>query len=36
MTNGKPAIYPEMHRFYGLLSKITREAPKADPAERAF
>ena len=36
MTSGKPALYPELHRFYGLLSRITKESPKADPADRAF
>lgn len=36
MTSGKPALYPELHRFYGLLSRITRESPKADPDDRAF
>ena len=34
MTSGKPALYPELHRFYGLLSRITKEAPKSD--ERHF
>ena len=34
MTSGKPALYPELHRFYGLLTRITKEAPKSD--ERFF
>ena len=29
MTNGKPALYPELHRFYLLMQRITSEAPKA-------
>lgn len=36
MTSGKPALYPELHRFYGLLSRITKESPKAAPGDRAF
>ncbi|MFL5822968.1 MAG: serine hydrolase domain-containing protein [Solirubrobacteraceae bacterium] len=28
MTNGKPALYPELHRFYLLTQRITSEAPK--------
>jgi CubicO group peptidase (beta-lactamase class C family) len=28
LTNGKPALYPEITRFYGLASRITSEAPK--------
>ena len=27
-TNGKPVIYPELMRFYGLMQRITSEAPK--------
>ena len=29
ITNGKPALYPEFGRFYGLAQRITNEAPKA-------
>jgi CubicO group peptidase (beta-lactamase class C family) len=36
ITSGKPALYPEMHRFYGLLTRITKESPKAPAGERAF
>ena len=32
MTNGKPAIYPELHRFYGLMQRITSETPKVPGA----
>lgn len=28
MTNGKPALYPELPRFYLLMRRITSEAPK--------
>jgi CubicO group peptidase (beta-lactamase class C family) len=28
MTNGKPAFYPELHRFYALMGRITSAAPK--------
>jgi CubicO group peptidase (beta-lactamase class C family) len=30
MTSGKPALYPELHRFYGLITRITKEAPKSE------
>jgi CubicO group peptidase (beta-lactamase class C family) len=32
MTNGKPAVYPELHRFYGLMQRITSETPKVPGA----
>jgi CubicO group peptidase (beta-lactamase class C family) len=35
MTNGKPAIYPELRRFYGLIQRMTREAPKVHGSEMA-
>jgi CubicO group peptidase (beta-lactamase class C family) len=28
ITSGKPALYPELPRFLGLTTRITREAPK--------
>jgi len=28
MTNGKPVVYPELHRFLGLMQRVTSEAPK--------
>lgn len=28
MTNGKPLVYPELHRFYALMQRITYSAPK--------
>jgi CubicO group peptidase (beta-lactamase class C family) len=33
MTNGKPALYPELPRFYGLMQTITSEAPKVPGSE---
>jgi CubicO group peptidase (beta-lactamase class C family) len=33
MTNGKPVVYPEMHRVYGLMQTITSEAPKLRGAQ---
>ena len=36
ITSGKPIVYPEMHRFLGLMSRITREAPKVGEDEFLF
>jgi CubicO group peptidase (beta-lactamase class C family) len=33
MTNGKPALYPELSRFYGLMQTITSSAPKVPGSE---
>jgi len=35
MTNGKPTLYPELPRFYGLMQTITSAAPKAPGSEMA-
>jgi len=35
MTNGKPVLYPELPRFYGLMQRITSQAPKIPPTEMA-
>jgi CubicO group peptidase (beta-lactamase class C family) len=35
MTNGKPVLYPELPRFYGLMQRITSEAPKVRASEMA-
>jgi CubicO group peptidase (beta-lactamase class C family) len=35
MTNGKPLLYPELWRFYGLMQRITSEAPKVHGSEMA-
>ena len=36
INNGKPIVYPELHRFLGLMQRITKESPKADPSTYAF
>jgi CubicO group peptidase (beta-lactamase class C family) len=36
ITSGKPVLYPEIGRFYGLSQRITSEAPKIDASELAF
>ena len=35
VTNGKPVLYPELWRFYGLMQRITSEAPKVRGSEMA-
>ncbi len=35
MTNGKPLLYPELWRFYGLMQRITSEAPKVHASAMA-
>jgi CubicO group peptidase (beta-lactamase class C family) len=35
MTNGKPILYPELPRFYGLTQRMTSEAAKVDGSEMA-
>jgi CubicO group peptidase (beta-lactamase class C family) len=35
MTNGKPILYPELPRFYGLMQRITSEAPKVEGSQMA-
>jgi CubicO group peptidase (beta-lactamase class C family) len=36
ITNGKPTLYPELPRFFGLIQRITSEMPKVRPADFAF
>jgi CubicO group peptidase (beta-lactamase class C family) len=37
LTNsGKPIVYPEVHRFLGVMQTIASEVPKVDPSERPF
>ena len=36
LNNGKPIIYPEVHRFLGTMQKVTSEMPKVDKSERFF
>jgi CubicO group peptidase (beta-lactamase class C family) len=33
LTNGKPTIYPEITRFFGLMQRITSECPKVPRSE---
>lgn len=33
LTNGKPTLYPEITRFYGLMQRITTECPKVPHGE---
>src|SRR5436305_2983557 len=33
MTNGKPVLFPELPRFYGLVQTITSSAPKVQGSE---
>jgi CubicO group peptidase (beta-lactamase class C family) len=35
MTNGKPVLYPDLPRFFGLAQRITSEAPKVHGSEMA-
>ncbi|MEZ5156157.1 MAG: serine hydrolase domain-containing protein [Solirubrobacterales bacterium] len=35
LNNGKPVLYPEVHRFLGTMQRITSEMPKV-PAEDRF
>jgi CubicO group peptidase (beta-lactamase class C family) len=34
LNNGKPILYPEVHRFLGTMQRITCEMPKVDTSER--
>jgi CubicO group peptidase (beta-lactamase class C family) len=34
LNNGKPILYPEVHRFLGTMQRITSEMPKVPEAER--
>ena len=34
LNNGKPILYPEVHRFLGTMQRITCEMPKVDASER--
>jgi CubicO group peptidase (beta-lactamase class C family) len=36
ITNGKPILYPELPRFFGLTQRITSEMPRQRPANFAF
>jgi len=34
LNNGKPIVYPEVHRFLGTMQRITAEMPKVPESER--
>ena len=34
LNNGKPILYPEVHRFLGTMQRITSEMPKVEASER--
>jgi CubicO group peptidase (beta-lactamase class C family) len=34
ITSGKAILYPEVHRFYGVMQRIAAEVPKVSAAER--
>jgi CubicO group peptidase (beta-lactamase class C family) len=36
ITSGKPVIYPEVARFYGVMQRVASEVPKLPEAERPF
>ncbi len=36
ITSGKALVYPEVHRFYGLMQRIASEVPKIPESERPF
>jgi CubicO group peptidase (beta-lactamase class C family) len=36
VTSGKPILYPELPRFYGVMQKIASEVPKIPARERPF
>jgi CubicO group peptidase (beta-lactamase class C family) len=36
ITSGKAILYPEVHRFYGVMQRIASETPKLAPSERPF
>jgi CubicO group peptidase (beta-lactamase class C family) len=36
ITSGKALVYPEVHRFYGLMQRIASEVPKVPAFERPF
>ena len=36
LNNGKPVLYPEIHRFLGTMQRVTSEMPKAPESERFF
>jgi CubicO group peptidase (beta-lactamase class C family) len=36
ITSGKAILYPEVHRFYGVMQRIAAEVPKVPEADRYY
>jgi CubicO group peptidase (beta-lactamase class C family) len=36
ITSGKAIVYPQLHRFLGVMSRVTSESPKLPESEFAF
>ena len=36
VTSGKAILYPEVHRFYGVMQRIASQVPKVPEAERHY
>jgi CubicO group peptidase (beta-lactamase class C family) len=36
ITSGKAIVYPDIHRFYGVMQRIAADVPKLPEAERPF
>ncbi len=36
VTSGKALLYPEVHRFYGVMQRIASDVPKVPEADRHF
>ncbi len=36
ITSGKAILYPEIHRFYGVMQRIASDVPKIPESERPF
>ncbi|HEY8001337.1 MAG TPA: serine hydrolase domain-containing protein [Solirubrobacterales bacterium] len=36
VTSGKAILYPEVHRFYGVMQRIASEVPKVPAADRYY
>ncbi len=36
VTSGKALLYPEVHRFYGVMQRIAADVPKVPEADRHF
>ena len=36
ITSGKAILYPEVHRFYGVMQRIAAEVPKVAESDRYY